>query len=273
MEIGGANQQIAVPLTALQTAVARLLAKNRTPESHLVGAAALMLDSQSPRMSDGLDYFHDEEAFVAAAYEADRAVLVGAGCRVTVQLSQPGFVRAVVESGGDATKVEWAHDSAWRFFPAEADPAVGYRLHPLDLAINKVLALVGRDEPRDFLDTLYVHQRILALPALVWAAVGKDPGFNPAQLAELLARKGRYHEQDFAALKLAHPVNLQEMKRTWLDALAATRRAVARWPASDAGLLYLDPKSGQCVCPQEDTEGLTKRSAQRGGVMPRIVGG
>jgi hypothetical protein len=29
------------------------------------------------------------------------------------------------------------------------------------------------------LDILYVHERMLALGALCWAAAGKDPGFTP----------------------------------------------------------------------------------------------
>jgi len=37
--------------------------------------------------------------------------------------------------------------------PIEVE-AVGFVLHPVDLAINKVLALAGRDEPRDMIDIL-----------------------------------------------------------------------------------------------------------------------
>jgi len=259
-----------VPLTPFQQEVAQLLAANRTPGSHLAGAAALMLDAQSPRMSDDLDYFHDEEALVAQAYDLDRRVLIEAGLLVTVSLSQPGFLRAVVSRGGDGTKVEWAHDSAWRFFPAELDPVVGYRLHSLDLAINKVLALVGRDEPRDFLDTLYVHERYLSLAGLCWAAVGKDPGFNPVLLVELLARKGRYREEDFAALQLVRPIDLQALKRTWLAALEDARRAAAEWPADEAGVLYFDPAAGKFVCPWHGVAGLELRRPNRGGIIPQV---
>ncbi len=51
----------------------------------------------------------------------------------------------------------------------------GFQLHPIDLAINKVLALVGRDEARDFLDVVVVDATVLSLGALVWAAAAKDP--------------------------------------------------------------------------------------------------
>jgi hypothetical protein len=109
-----------------------------------------------------LDYFHDAETLVGRSFEADRATLEASHYMVNVTVSQPGFVRAIVARDGDATKVEWAHDSSWRFMPPIADPRVGFRLHPLDLAINKVLALAGRDEPRDFLDVIYVHRNYLS---------------------------------------------------------------------------------------------------------------
>src|SRR5271170_3706642 len=145
-----------MPLTPHQAAVAHLIAGNRSPASHLAGGAALHLEPKSLRISNDLDYFHDAEALVGQAFAADRATLEASGYAVTVTLSQPGFIRAIVGRDGKATKVEWAHDSSWRFLPPVPDPDVGYRLHPLDLSINKVLALAGRDEPRDFLDVMYV---------------------------------------------------------------------------------------------------------------------
>lgn len=55
----------------------------------------------------------------------------------------------------------------------------------VDLAANKVLVLAGRDEPRDFVDILFAHREVLPLAGLVWAAVGKDPGFTPPSLLAL----------------------------------------------------------------------------------------
>ena len=63
----------------------------------------------------------------------------------------------MVSKGQDSTKVDWAHDAAWRFLPPLPHPIAGYLLHPIDLAVNKLLALVGRDEPRDFLDIMFAH--------------------------------------------------------------------------------------------------------------------
>jgi hypothetical protein len=37
-------------------------------------------------------------------------------------------------------RLEWAHDSAFRFFPTQRHELLGYVLHPVDLATNKASA-------------------------------------------------------------------------------------------------------------------------------------
>jgi lipopolysaccharide transport system permease protein len=111
-----------MPLTQLQADIARLISINRSPASHLAGGAALHIEPDSLRASNDLDYFHDAEALVGQAFAADRNVLETAGYGVEVTQSQPGFVRAIVGRDGDATKVDWAHDSSWRFLPPVMDP-------------------------------------------------------------------------------------------------------------------------------------------------------
>lgn len=258
-----------MPLTSFQRSIARLIAVNRSPGSHLAGGAAIHLAAAAPRVSDDLDYFHDEERIVAEAFSRDRELLEKAGCALELLLSQPGFVRAIVRRGRDATKVEWAHDSAWRFLPPVEHEQVGFVLHPIDLAVNKVLALAGRDH-RDFLDALYVHQQHLSLGSLCWAAVSKDPGYNPEFLVETLARKGRYRPEDFAGLRLSRPPDLAEMKRIWISAIDEARRLVRALPPDDAGCLYLDPGRRVFVTPSGDLSRLVRHRATRGGVLPVI---
>jgi hypothetical protein len=59
-------------------------------------------------------------------------------------------VEAEVRRAGDSVVIQWAQDSAYRFFPRERHEELGLTLHPFDLATSKVLALVGPVEPRDF---------------------------------------------------------------------------------------------------------------------------
>jgi hypothetical protein len=255
-----------VPLTGLQAAIAELLAVNRSSDSYLAGGAAMHIEPNSKRTSNDLDYFHDSEERVAQAFVADDRLLRQEGYEVEVLLQQPGFVRALVRKHGDETKVEWAHDSAWRFLPTIRTARCGFQLGPIDLAVNKLLALVGRDEPRDYLD---IHDAMATLPlgALCWAAAGKDPGFTPAMLLDLLRRRGRYRPEDFARLDLVAPVDLQALKARWLAALEDAERFVATRDPAEIGCLYYSPAKRTFVQP-EPGERVVPHYGRPGGVLP-----
>ena len=259
-----------MPLTEFQADLARLLSGNRTVDSYLAGGAAILIEPNTTRFSRDLDYFHDSEARVAEAFEADRALVVSRGYGLRVELNQPGYIRAVVDRGDEATKVEWARDSAWRFMPTVRDERVGYLLHPVDLAVNKVLALAGRDEARDVLDALHLHAHVLGLGALCWAACGKDPGFTPLSLLELLRRRGRIRSEDLARLDLAVPVDLRDAKRAWLQALDSVEPFVASRPAGEIGCLYYSPSARAFVDPR-DVADAVPHFGRPGGVLPRVV--
>jgi Nucleotidyl transferase AbiEii toxin, Type IV TA system len=264
-----------VPLTAFQRTLLATLAESLAEGRYLAGGAAMHFSPTSARYSDDLDFFHDSEARVASAFGEDRATLERAGCVVHVEFSLPGFVRALVSRGEEATRVDWAHDSAWRFMPlVRAEPG-GLLLHPIDLAINKVLALAGRDEPRDFVDILWVHREVLALAALCWAAVGKDPGLTPLSLLELLKRHGRYRNEEFSRLNLVTPFDLVEAKQTWLAALEDATRFARDRPAEELGCLYYSTDRRQFVVPRADERLAAQRIVLHfgapGGVVPRIA--
>jgi len=259
-----------MPLTDYQRELALLLAENRTFDSYLAGGAAILIEPNTMRFSRDLDYFHDSEARVSEAFSVDQRLLLGRGYSIEVELSQPGYVRAIVRSGDDATKVEWARDSDWRFMPTLRDARVGFVLHPVDLAVNKVLALAGRDEPRDVLDTLHVHRRVLTLGALCWAACGKDPGFTPLSLLELLRRRGRLRPEDLARLDLAQDVDIQELKSEWLEALDSVEPFVESRPPGEIGCLFYSPSQRNFVDPRVVLDAVP-HFGRPGGVVPRVV--
>jgi hypothetical protein len=78
-----------MPLTDFQKGVARLIAANRTPESHVGGGAVINRGEAGLRISEDLDIFHDvpeggptAAEMVAASAEADERVLREAGYSV-----------------------------------------------------------------------------------------------------------------------------------------------------------------------------------------------
>jgi hypothetical protein len=132
-----------VPLTDFQSALLAELAAPPNDDRYLAGGAALHFAPNSLRYSDDLDFFHDSEARVANAFAADRERLARAGYRVDVEQSLPGFVRAVVGRGDDATRVDWAHDSAWRFMPLVREPRGGLPRRDASLADQGIVPHFG----------------------------------------------------------------------------------------------------------------------------------
>ncbi|WP_420633055.1 hypothetical protein [Candidatus Palauibacter sp.] len=265
-----------MPLTGFQHEVLSLLAAARTTDGYVAGGAALHTHERSVRISRALDFFHDALEEVGAAFDEDRAVLIEAGYSLQVLMSQPGYVRALVGREGRRTQIDWAHDSGWRFLPTVRTPDGFPVLHDVDLAVNKTLTLAGRDEPRDFVDMLYAHERILVLGALVWAAVAKDPGFTPFSLLAQLKRRGRHRHEEIERLDLTQPFDLAGAKSIWLAALSDAETFVRSRPADEVGCLYYSPSQDRFLAPLPDTpledQGLVTHFAQTGGVLPQPAG-
>lgn len=229
-------------LTDFQRRLCRLIADNRIAagESYVAGGAALSELIASPRISRDIDLFHDTDEAVAASWDADRRLLERHGFKVQVLRERPSYVESEVRASGEAVRVEWARDGAYRFFPLVRHEELGLALHPFDLATNKVLALVGRLEVRDWIDVIHCAQHLQPLGYLAWAASGKDPGFSPAAILEHAARSSRYSADEVAALAFAGtPPDAGDLSRRWRGLLEAARHVVGVLPPDEIGKCVL----------------------------------
>jgi len=157
----------------------------------------------------------------------------------------------------------------------ERDLELGWRLNFWDAATNKVLALVGRQKIRDYLDCLYLHEHHLHLGALAWAAAGKDPGLTPDLIIDWATRGNRFRPEDLSEVRLSRPVDLQLAKQIWLEAVAESRALVDKLPMHELGCLYLNA-AGQPVCPDPaapEFPKLTRHFGSVKGAWPRIAEG
>jgi hypothetical protein len=186
-----------------------------------------------------------------------------------VILQYPGFVRAIISLKEESTKVEWAHDSSWRFLPTVFSEHAGYALNPIDLGINKLLALVGRDEPRDYIDIHDVLATVLPLGALCWAAAGKDPGLTPMMIIEMLRRRGKYRPEDMMRLDLVEAVDLVKLKLSWLNAIEEAEIFIQTRNPDELGCLYYSKAKNTFVQPKND-EPVILHYGRPGGVLPMI---
>lgn len=187
-----------MPLSQVQVDVLRLLASHRDPESYVAGSTPL--NRYAARYSGDIDVFHDREERVARAAQEDAALLQEHGYALRWSRRDPNLYAVLAERANAATRLEWVVDSDFRFFPTMKDEVFGYVLHPVDLATNKVAAAYGRREPRDVVDLLTAHDRILPLGAAIWAAAGKALGFTPEGIVNEIRRIARYTEAGFRRL-------------------------------------------------------------------------
>ncbi len=254
-----------MPLSNLQSEVLRLLAAHRDPESYVGGSTPLNLNAS--RFSGDIDFFHDREERVTQAAEQDSAILEEHGFPLKWLRREMGICSVLVTRGDETTKLEWVLDSDFRFFPVQRDELFGYVLHPVDLATNKIMAAAGRREPRDIVDLAMIHEQILPLGAVVWAAVGKALGFTPEGLINEVRRLARYTEADFRRVASDPPVDPATLMTRFRQALDEAEAFVMRMPTEKAGLLFL--KDGKVVEPDPDRlDEYTTHAGQRRGAWP-----
>ncbi|MFN3313923.1 MAG: hypothetical protein ACK46Q_10695 [Hyphomonas sp.] len=228
----------AVPLHKIQTEILGLLAASRDPESYVAGSTPL--NRNSARFSGDIDIFHDRAERVAQAAANDARILQDAGYRVAWIRQLPTIHSAEIRDGQGATKLEWAMDSDFRFFPTLRDALFGYVLHPVDLGMNKVLAAAGRRELRDIVDLIGVHDTVLPLGAIVWAAVEKSPGFTPEGLIGEIRRNLNHPAGVWRSLAVEEPLDPAAIVGRVREILDAAETFVRQMPTDVAGLLFLE---------------------------------
>ncbi len=266
-------------LTAFQREVCRLLAQNRTAGGgYVAGAAALNVLLGGARLSDDVDVFHDTETAVAASWNADRQTLEKSGYAIEQLRAFPTFIEARIMRGSESLLMQWAYDSAFRFFPLIEHPDFGLTLHPLDAATNKVLAFVGRIEPRDWVDAMTCSDILQHFGLLAWAACGKDPGYSPLFLLEEATRTARFSAPQFAKLSFdGPPPSPIELGQKWRAMLAQAREIAEILPPEEVGKCVVTADGTLCNLGPRDLEAALKNDALRFhegricGAWPQIV--
>lgn len=237
-----------MPLTSLQKDVLAVLVGNRTEESDFAGGVVLNAEDSSARFSHDFDIFHELAAEVTQASNRDVASLRSAGFHVDTlshdweSEKETAFRKARIKRGVETVEIEWAADSAFRFFPIERDPLLGWRLHRFDAATNKALALAARTETRDYVDIVERH-RTYPLPAICWAACGKDPGFSPLSLLKMMRRFARINPLELDKIK-ARSLDPIAMKEAWIamsdEAELKMSRLSDEQPKLPTGVAFVD---------------------------------
>jgi hypothetical protein len=153
---------------------------------------------------------------VIAAYQRE-------GLQVETELRSASFARLDVRSAAESVKVEMGLD--WR----KNEPirlAVGPVLHADDAVANKVCALFGRAEVRDYVDVdaivtsgRYTEDELLDL------AADHDPGFDRPRFAEALAAIDRLPDSLFQpyGMRPQDTLALRQRMRAWARRISSAQ--------------------------------------------------
>jgi predicted nucleotidyltransferase component of viral defense system len=155
------------------------------PSFYLTGGTALACYHLQHRYSEDLDFFAEaREAMTGVtAIVADLATELDAAVEFTRTF--PTFVETFLTgSSGERIKIDFAFDTPFRLLPTEFDATYGIRVdNATDIAANKLAALFGRSEAKDFVDVYFICQEMMPFDELYRQAAQKHVGITHYWLA------------------------------------------------------------------------------------------
>lgn len=236
----------------LQVEILRSLLPNRNRDSVVAGGS--VLHRHAFRLSDDHDFFHPDGRDMRPIAEKDIELLRANDFEVEITSRDEGMVEAIVYAQGrHPTKLQWVLSGLWNFYGAVPDDLFGWRLHMVDIAINKVLAAASRHEPRDYVDLALIHAHILPLWHAIWAAPGKDPSFNPGSLIDRMSRNNHFSQKQLeAAVDSLAELDATELVFKVRQALDEAETIIRRLPPKLAGNLFVDGSGN----PLENVDGI-----------------
>lgn len=183
----------------------------------LAGGYAVQAHGFLNRMSADVDLFAQasDDSDITQAVDVVIAAYQRDGLQVETELRNASFARLDVRSATESAKVELGLD--WR----KKEPvrlAVGPVLDVDDAVANKVCALFGRAEVRDYVDVdailasgRYAENELLNL------AADHDPGFDQSWFAQALTAIDRLPDSLFQAYGMSpdDTAALKERMRSW----------------------------------------------------------
>ena len=215
-------------VTEFQAGILKRLAGNRIAggETYIAGGLALNYQLRGARYSADIDVFNNSIDALHSAAEMDMSALAAAGYSVSLKRERDFIVEAAVSLKGETTDIQWVRDSA---------QAADQRLHPFDLATNKLLALAGRTVPRDWVDAISCSESIQPLGLLAWAASGKDPGLSPRFIIETAARTHYAQSEIDIAVRTDVRLDVAALSKKWHEMIESARTMISFLPAGEAG--------------------------------------
>lgn len=155
---------------------------------YLTGGTAASRGYLHHRFSDDLDLFvNDDERFRLWSQRLVQALVSQETFTVDVLAAEERFTRLNVVQADLILKIDLVNDVPARVGGVSHHPQLGRLDSAENILANKITALTGREEPKDFADVWgFCCQMDLSLTAAIKDAHSKAAGIFPADLARIL---------------------------------------------------------------------------------------
>jgi predicted nucleotidyltransferase component of viral defense system len=202
-------------LTNLQEKILHLFSEIPDQEAfYLTGGTALSAFFLKHRKSNDLDFFTSIEELIIPLSQKLETTLREEGFEVERLRGFHSFVELSVTSGNDSTVVHFALDSPFRFEqPTPSEEIPHLKVDSLiDMATNKVLALFGRAELRDFIDIYFIVKKHFSKTELIEKAAQKDPGFDLYWFGVAMEKIDDFSDDSPDLHLLTHSCSMNQLK-------------------------------------------------------------
>ena len=172
-------------LSALQRDVMRGFF-TREQRFFLTGGGALVGFHLGHRETEDLDLFATQ-AVLDEGLLALAAVAADLGSSIERIADNPFIKRSVIRRGEESVKVDLVFEPVAQWFPRKREIDGILVDPPEEILANKLCTLLSRAEVRDLVDVLALERAGFRIEDALPAAMRKDGGLTPAQLAAVLS--------------------------------------------------------------------------------------
>jgi predicted nucleotidyltransferase component of viral defense system len=192
---------------------------------HFTGGTALAEFYLQHRQSDDLDLFTRAVRNIRNDYTEVRRVFDHEGLEVSAEREGDEFVRFFVrgkDEAGTGLKVEFCRDAGAQMSPAKTIGNIIVDSFE-DIAVNKVCAIYGRTEVKDYVDLYFIlRQSEFTLDYLVGRAKEKEAAFDREEtVLEFATKLLEVRDLHLHQIRMIKPLPLEDFQ-SYLSSKAET---------------------------------------------------